>query len=191
MKKIISLTITFLLTVSTITFADTNTYKLTIKAENASILEQDNIDYIEVLLQEADNTIVIYLEKAKNWVATQELKSGEYKIKVTNISLTKYLVKNDYSVNLNEDKTSVIKLDNFEVDNKKETKESEKTIIASDKEVDKSVKEKQQVKTNNKQSATKNLKNRLKSIIKSVLIGIIAIVITWILLYFFKLFLNK
>lgn len=182
MKKIISMIATFILLVSTTAFADTNTYKLTLKAENASILEQDNIDYIEVLLQEGDNVTVVYLEKSNNWSATEELKEGEYKIKVTNIPQGKYLIKNEYSVKMDKDKSTEILLDNFEIKgNNYDEKKAEEVKEKSQEVEEKPVKEKDM---EQHQTTSQNLKTRSIKIAMTVILCTLAAAIILIILWF-------
>ena len=180
MKKIISFITTFFLLVSTTAFADTNIYTLTIKAENADILKQDNIDYIEVLLQEADNVTVVYLEKSNNWTATEELKEGEYKIKITNIPQSKYLIKNEYSVKMNEDKSTEILLDNFEIkENNYDEKKAEEIKPKKPMKPIKPIKEDKE----QQQTTSQTLKARSKKIGTAIVICTLFAGITLIILW--------
>lgn len=89
-------------------------HKLTLELVDGSVLEKDNIEYLEILLQNGENVSVIYLEKANNWKVETELNPGTYKIIIRNISPSKYLISNDYSATISdEDVVSKISIKEF------------------------------------------------------------------------------
>ena len=174
LKRIISL---FLLAISMfVTIAVANELpkrKLTLEVSGGEVLEKDNIEYLEILLQNGENVSVIYLEKANNWKVETELNPGTYKIIIRNISPSKYLISNDYSVNiLDEDVVSEISIKEFPTE---EVKEKPQEVR---KEPIKEESKKQQQQTTGQTLKTRSLKLAL-TVILCTLAAAIIIIILW------------
>lgn len=177
LKRIIPL---FLLAISifiTVTVADElPKHKLTLEVNGGEVLEKDNIEYLEILLQNDESASVIYLEKANDWKSEIELIPETYKIIIKNISPSKYLISNDYSVTISDkDVISEINIKEFldteEVSEKPEEVENKKPIKEKD--------SKQQ-----KQTTGKTLKNRSIKLAITVIICTLAAAVILIILWF-------
>ena len=178
MKLKSKLFISFLLAISiftTVAVADElPKYKLTLELDDGSVLEKDNIEYLEILLQNGENVSVIYLEKANNWKVETELNPGTYKIIIRNISPSKYLISNDYSVAIsNEDVVSKISIKEFPTE-----EVNEKPQEIENKEPIKEESKKQQQQTTSQNLKTRSLKLAITLII-CVLAGAIILIILW------------
>ena len=177
LKRIIT---SFLLAISiftTVAVADElPKYKLTLELDDGSVLEKDNIEYLEILLQNGENVSVIYLEKANNWKVETELNPGTYKIIIRNISPSKYLISNDYSVNISDkDVVSKISIKDFptseEVNEKPQEIENKKPI-------------KEEGKEQQKQTTSQTLKTRSIKLAITLIICVLAAAIIIIILWF-------
>ena len=179
LKRIIA---SFLMAISmfiTVTAADElPKHKLTLEVSGGEVLEKDNIEYLEILLQNGDNVSVIYLEKANDWKSEIDLNQGTYKIVIRNISPSKYLISNDYSVNISDkDVVSEIKIKNFP----NETSEvKEKPKEYQETENKEPVKEKDM---NQHQSTSQTLKTRSIKIAMTVILCTLAAAIILIILW--------
>lgn len=174
LKRIIT---SFLLVISmfvTVTAADEIKHKLTLELVDGSVLEKDNIEYLEILLQNGENVSVIYLEKANNWKVETELIPGTYKIIIRNISPSKYLISNDYSVTIS-DKDIVSKIDVKEFPDTEEVKEKSQEV------------EKEPVKEKDmeqQQTTSQNLKTRSIKLAMTVILCTLAAAVILIILWF-------
>lgn len=178
-KKIISLFLMAIsiLFVTTAAAEELQKYKLILELDDSSVLEKDNIEYLEILLQNGENVSVIYLEKANDWKVETELIPGTYKIIIRNISPSKYLISNDYSVTVS-DKDVVSKIDVKEFPDTEEVNEKPKKSQEIKKEP---VKEKDM---EQHQTASQNLKTRSIKIAMTVILCTLAAAIILIILYF-------
>ena len=178
LKRIIT---SFLLAISiftTVAVADElPKHKLTLEVSGGEVLERDSIEYLEILLQDRENVSVIYLEKANNWKVETELNQGTYKIIIRNISPSKYLISNDYSVAIS-DKDVVSKIDVKEFPN--ETSESN---IKPEK-PKKSIKPIKEESKEQHQTTSQTLKNRSIKLAITVIICTLAAAIILIILWF-------
>ena len=176
LKRIIT---SFLLAISiftTVAVADElPKHKLTLEVSGGEVLERDSIEYLEILLQNGENVSVIYLEKANDWKVETELIPGTYKIIIRNISPSKYLISNDYSISIvDEDVISKIKIKNFP----NETEEVKEKSQEVGKEPVKEKDSKQQ------QTTGKTLKNRSIKIANTAILCTLAAAIILIILCF-------
>ena len=151
-------------------------HKLTLELNGGEVLKKDNIEYLEILLQNGENVSVIYLEKANDWKVETELIPGTYKIIIRNISPSKYLISNDYSVAISdEDVVSEISVKEFptteEVNEKPQEIENKEPIKEKDK--------KQQ-----QQTTSQTLKNRSIKLAITVILCTLAAAIILIILWF-------
>ena len=180
LKRIISL---FLVAISIFTTAavadELSKHKLSLEVSGGDVLEKDNIDYLEILLQNGDNVSVIYLEKANDWKIETELIPGTYKIIIRNISPSKYLISNDYSVTISDkDVISKIKIKDFPT----ETSEvKEKPKESQDIENKEPIREKD---SKQQQTTSQNLKTRSIKLAMTVIICTLAAAIILIILWF-------
>ena len=178
MKLKSKLFISFLLAISIFTTvtaaADELKHKLTLELNGGEVLKKDNIEYLEILLQNGENVSVIYLEKADDWKVETELIPGTYKIIIRNISPSKYLISNDYSVTISdEDVVSKISIKEFpseEVNEKPQEIESKEPIKKESKE--------QQQQTTGQTLKTRSLKLAI-TIILCTLAAAIILIILW------------
>ena len=181
MKLKSKLFISFLLAVSmfvTVVAADELKHKLTLEVSGGEVLEKDDINYLEILLQNGDNVSVSYLEKANDWKVETELIPGTYKITIRNISPSKYLISNDYSVAISdEDVVSKISIKEFPNETSESNIKPKKPIkpIKPIKEESK----KQQQQTTSQNLKTRSLKLAITLII-CVLAGAIILIILWV-----------
>ena len=178
MKLKSKLFISFLLAISIFTTvtaaADELKHKLTLELNGGEVLKKDNIEYLEILLQNGENVSVIYLEKADDWKVETELIPGTYKIIIRNISPSKYLISNDYSVTISDkDVVSKISIKDFptseEVNEKPQEIENKKPIKEESKE---------QQQTTGQTLKTRSLKLAITLII-CVLAAAIILIILW------------
>ena len=175
LKRIIT---SFLLAISmfvTVAAADElPRHKLTLEVSGGEVLEKDGIIYLEILLQNGENVSVIYLEKANNWKVETELNPGTYKIIIRNISPSKYLISNDYSVAISdEDITSKISIKEFpseEVNEKPKEIESKEPIKEESKE--------------QQQTTSQTLKTRSIKLAITLIICVLAAAVILIVLWF-------
>ena len=178
LKRIIT---SFLLVISiftTVAAADELKHKLTLEVSGGEVLEKDNIEYLEILLQNDENVSVIYLEKANDWKVETELNPGTYKIIIRNISPSKYLISNDYSVVIsNGDVVSEISVKEFPNETS-ETKVKPKTSqeIKDEKPIREESKEQQQ-------TTSQNLKTRSLKIAMTVILCTLAAAVILIILW--------
>lgn len=152
-------------------------HKLTLELNGGEVLEKDNIEYLEILLQNGDNVSVIYLEKANDWKVETELIPGTYKIIIHNISPSKYLISNDYSVTISDkDVVSKISIKEFptteEVNEKPQEIENKKPIKKENK--------KQQQQTTDQTLKTRSIKLAITVIICTLAAAIILIILWFI-----------
>lgn len=176
LKRIISL---FLVVVSlfiTVAAADElPKHKLTLEVSEGEVLEKDNIEYLEILLQNGDNVSVIYLEKANDWKVETELIPGTYKIIIRNISPSKYLISNDYSVTIS-DKDVVSEISIKEFPNETEEVKEKPQEIKDKKPIKEKDKEQQQ--TTGQTLKTRSLKLAI-TVILCTLAATIILIILW------------
>ena len=177
LKRIISFFLVAISMFITVAVADElPKHKLTLGLDGGSVLEKDNIEYLEILLQNGENVSVIYLEKANNWKVETELNPGTYKIIIRNISPSKYLISNDYSVNiLDEDVVSEISIKEFpteEVNEKPQEIENKEPIKEENKE--------QQQQTTGQTLKTRSIKLAITVIICTLAAAIILIILWFI-----------
>ena len=180
LKRIIT---SFLLAISmfvTVAVADElPKYKLSLELDDGSVLEKDNIEYLEILLQNGENVSVIYLEKANNWKVETELNPGTYKIIIRNISPSKYLISNDYSVTISdEDIVSKISIKEFPTTSEEVNEKPKNSQEIENKEPIKEESKKQQQQTTSQTLKTRSIKLAITLII-CVLAAAIIIIILW------------
>ena len=177
LKRIIT---SFLLAISmfvTVAVADElPKYKLSLELDDGSVLEKDNIEYLEILLQNGENVSVIYLEKANNWKVETELNPGTYKLIIRNISPSKYLISNDYSVTIS-DRDVVSKIDVKEFPDTEEVKEKSQEV---GKEPIKKENKEQQQQTTGQTLKTRSIKLAITVIICTLAAAIIIIILWFI-----------
>ena len=184
MKLKSKLFISFLLVISiftTVTAAadELPKHKLTLEVSGGEVLEKDNIEYLEILLQNGENVSVTYLEKANNWKVETELNPGTYKIIIRNISPSKYLISNDYSVQISDkDVVSEISIKDFPTTEEVKEKPKNSQEIENKEPIKKESKEQQQ------QTTSQTLKNRSIKLAITVILCTLAAAIIIIILWF-------
>ena len=152
-------------------------HKLTLEVSGGEVLEKDNIEYLEILLQNGENVSVIYLEKANDWKVEVDLNPGEYKLTIRNISPSKYLISNDYSVTIS-DKDVVSEISIKEFPTTSEEVNGKHQEIENKEPIKKESKEQQQ------QTTSQTLKNRSIKLAITVILCTLAAAIILIILWF-------
>ena len=179
--KLKRITCLFLMVISifiTVTVADElPKHKLTLEVNRGEVLEKDNIEYLEILLQNDESASVIYLEKANGWKSEIELIPGTYKIIIKNISPSKYLISNDYSVTISDkDVVSEISIKEFP----NETSESN----IKPKKPKKPIKPIKEESKEQQQTTSQTLKSRSMKIANTVILCTLVAAVILIILWF-------
>ena len=155
-------------------------YKLTLEVSGGEVLKKDGIEYLEILLQDGENVSVIYLEKANDWKVETELVPGTYKLIIRNISPSKYLISNDYSVNISDkDVVSEIKIKNFPNETS-EVKEKPKEYQETENKEPVKEKDKEQHQTTSQNLKTRSIKIAM-TVILCTLAAAVILIILWLI----------